>query len=65
MDVTERSSVRMARDWDRAVGSTGSLISSWRSVGVRRFSMVNDEVGWRRVRVRSTRCTSMNHPEER
>jgi hypothetical protein len=32
---------------------------------VRRVSMVNDEVGWRRVRVRSTRCTSMNHPEER
>ena len=34
----------MERDWVRAVGSTGSLISSWRSAGARRVSMVKDAV---------------------
>jgi len=35
-----RSSARMALDWVRAVGSTGSLISSWTSAGVRGVSIV-------------------------
>lgn len=35
-----RSSSRMARDWTSAVGSTGSLISSWTWRGVRGVSML-------------------------
>lgn len=42
-----RSSERMAFDWVSAVGSTGSLISSWTSAGVLGVSMIeeDDDVG--------------------
>ncbi len=45
VEVEGRSSERMALDWVRAVGSTGSLISSWTSAGVRGVSMVNELIG--------------------
>ena len=38
-----RSSERMALDWVSAVGSTGSLISSWTSAGVLGVSMIAEE----------------------
>ena len=42
-EVLGRSSERMALDWVSAVGSTGSLISSWTSAGVRGVSMVDTD----------------------
>ena len=39
-----RSSERMALDWVSAVGSTGSLISSWTSAGVLGVSMIEEDV---------------------
>ena len=42
-EVLGRSSERMALDWVSAVGSTGSLISSCTSAGVRGVSMIDDD----------------------
>ena len=43
-DPPGRNSLRMDLAWDSAVGSTGSLISNWTCSGVRRMSMLGEEV---------------------
>ena len=38
--VSGRNSVRIAFAWEKAVGSTGSFISNWTSLGVRLVSNI-------------------------